>query len=102
MPLGLSNFEDDSQFIYGAFQPKTSNQNFLDFYRNNANNTYNWGYMGHLGNMVKSGQTPNTSFLQYMDTMYDPWQEFRKMSPTQRGENQSRYAPSTYFNLPRV
>lgn len=65
------------------------------YFQQNYQDVFNQ-YMGSLGEQLRSGQTPDTTFSQFLES--DPWtSRYTALPQAQRGMNTGMYSPRTRF-----
>ena len=95
---GLLDIKNPKYFLkrFQAQRGSIGSQSFLDYWRSQYGNQYG-NYMGQLGKMALTGQTPNLSFYDYL--MQNPLeQQWQQLAPWTRGERQT---PSLRWMIPR-
>ena len=93
--------EDNPNVLYlGSLElagkNRTSNA-FKEYFRGQTGNIYNQ-YLGQIGSRALMGAVPSQTFTDYLVDY--PWlKNFQKLSPAQRGEQPTRFAPRLSYNL---
>ena len=84
---------DNPGMLFQAMRPQALSygSNFLDYWRGQQGNV--WGdYLGLLGKEALGGNVPNLSYQSFLGNY--PWlQRWFQMSPEERGERPSLFAP---------
>jgi len=89
--------EDNPSLLYGAQRPQTGSLNFLNYWRNQQPTVYG-DYQTKQIQGLLGGSNSNQSFMDYMQN-YPFMQNFMQLSPAQRGERPSLYAPRTRWQV---
>jgi len=98
----LSAFlEDRPDMLFQAMRPQRQGpgrgQSFMDYFRGQQGNTWD-DYLGSLGRTALGGEIPTQSYQSYLGNY--PWmQRWQQMSPGQRGERPSLFAPRTRWQV---
>jgi hypothetical protein len=84
--------EEYPEIAYGAFRPQTGSPSFIDYWKGHQGDVYS-DYLASLGRMTLGGQPPSLDYSSFLGNY--PWMQYwQGLSPTQRGEYPSRFAPS--------
>ena len=88
--------EETPDVLYGAMRPwqlgAGRGYNFLDYFRGQQGNIYG-DYLASLGRTALGGEAPTQTYGGYLEGF--PWlQRYLGLSPEQRGEQPSRFAPT--------
>ena len=89
--------EETPEALYGAMRPRQGTSPFMDYWRGQEGRV--WGdYMGALGQQAMAGEAPSMFYQDFLGQY--PWMDYwRRMSPGQRGERPSMYAPGLRWNV---
>jgi len=84
--------EETPEALYGAMRPRQGGRSFLDYWRGQEGRV--WGdYMAQLGQMAMAGQPPSLHYQEFLGDY--PWTQYwQGLSPGERGERRSTFAPS--------
>lgn len=87
--------EEQPNVAFQAFQPQGVSPARRNFFQKSFTDIHNQ-FLGQLGNQILQGQQPTARFTDFLGS-FDFGGFAASHSPFQRGEQQSRFQPSTRF-----
>lgn len=81
----LPFLEDNPQALYTAMlNQRGGSNNFLNYWNKNFSNVQD-KYMGSLGTQILGGQSPTTTFKDWLENQFNFGTEWNRMAPWARG-----------------
>lgn len=89
--------EANPDILFQAMRPQSGPPSFVDYFRGRQPQVLG-NYLGSLGRAALAGEAPTQTLQSYLGAY--PWlQRWQGLSPSQRGDQSSRFAPRLRFNF---
>ena len=90
-------FGDNPQWAYSAQRPQGTSRAQSNYWDRNYSNIYGQ-YTGYLGGLMQQGQSPTTSFMDYLKG-FDWEKDYQSQGPRARGFYPQYASPQMRWNV---
>jgi len=87
----------DWSALYHGMRPQSGGQGYTNYWKGGQASVWN-DYLGKLGSMALSGQTPNLSTYDFLN-QYDWRAKYMQQDPRSRGVYQAAMAPNAKWDI---